>query len=176
MDGPDGMPAHVERTLSAIEHLNELIADMDRELQSIAKGNELLQRLMSVPGVGPVTAIRFVAAIDDIERFRNAHALQSYVGLTPGERSSGKRVCRTGITKAGPTALRAALVQAAWSARNSRKRRNDPMLRWMRGVEERRGKQVAAVALARKIAGILYAIWRDGTRYDASRGADKSNG
>ena len=78
---------------------------------------------------------------------------------------SGKR--RTSITKAGPTALRWCLVQAAWAARRARRR--DPMQRWADEVEKRRGKRVAVLALARKLAGILYAIWRDGTEYEPRR-------
>jgi transposase len=70
---------------------------------------------------------------------------------------------QTSITKAGPTALRWALVQAAWVA--WRRKPNEPMVRWALQVAERRGKQIAIVALARKLSGILFAIWRDGTVY-----------
>lgn len=176
VDGPDGLPAHIDRVLESIDALNEQIASADRELSLLTEGHELYERLMSVPGVGPVTAVRFVASIDEVSRFPNAHALQSYLGLTPGERSSGAKTRRTGITKAGPADLRAALVQAAWCAMNLRRRCNDPMMRWARRIADRRGKAVAVIALARKISGILFAIWRDDTRYDASRGADQMIG
>jgi transposase len=116
-----------------------------------------------------VTALRFAAAVDDIARFPSAHLLESYVGLVPGERQSSERQQRLGITKAGPTRLRWALIQAAWSARNSRP--NDPMVLWSREVEKRRGKKVAVVALARKLAGILFALWRDQSVYEPLRGA-----
>ncbi len=118
---------------------------------------------MSVPGVGPVTAVRFLAAIDDVTRFRSAHAVQSYVGLTPGENSSSERKQRTGITKAGPAELRRALVQAAWSLMRSKV--NDSLTIWARQLATRRHEFVAVVALARKLVGILFAIWRDGTSY-----------
>jgi transposase len=117
-----------------------------------------------VPGVGPVTAIRFVAALDESKRFTTVAQVQSYLGLTPGENSSSDRKRRTGITKAGPPAVRAALVQAAWAARRSRDRH--PMVTWSLEVEKRRGKHVAILALARKLSTILFAIWRDGTFYD----------
>ena len=71
------------------------------------------------------------------------------------------------MTKAGPTALRWCLVQAAWAAR--RTRRQDAMHRWVDEVEKRRGKRVAVLALARKLAGILFALWRDGTVYESRR-------
>ena len=119
---------------------------------------------MTVPGIGPVTAVRFKAALDDRSRFASAHAVESYLGLVPGERSSSDSHHRLGITKAGSPALRACLVSAAWSARRSK---HAPlMVQWSFEVEKRRGKFVAAVALARKLAGILFAIWRDGTEYD----------
>jgi transposase len=175
VDGPDGVPAYIERLLESIETLNEQIHAADAELVTIAKG-EMYQRLMSAPGVGPVTAVRFAAAVDDVKRFPRAHALQSYLGLTPGERSSGAKVRRTGITKAGPAELRRTLVQAAWAAMRSKRHRNDPMIAWATRLKERRGHFIAVVALARKLAGILYAILRDGSRYDASRGANKNIG
>jgi len=174
VEGPDGVPTHIDRVLQALECISEQIALADLELRELVRGEELFERLMSVPGVGPVTAVRFVATVDDVTRFDNAAALRSYVGLVPGENSSGKRVCRTGITKAGAPAMRHALVQAAWAARRSRKHRNDPMVRWADRVQKRRGKRIATVALARKMAGILYAIWRDGKSYNAALGADKS--
>lgn len=165
----DEVPAHIERMAVAIEQLTAQIKEATKELDTLAKQDERCARMMSVPGVGPVTATRFAAAIDDIDRFPNAHAVQSYLGLTPGERSSSERTQRTGITKAGSPATRWALIQAAWSA--WRTRPHDRMVQWARRVAERRGTKVAVTALARKLAGILYAIWRDDTRYDATRGA-----
>jgi transposase len=158
------LPSFVTRQLEAIEQLTAHIAKADKELEAIAAKDPTCPRLMSVPGVGPVTAIRFVAALDDNKRFTSVAQVQSYLGLTPGENSSSDRKRRTGITKAGPSAVRAALVQAAWAARHSRDRH--PMVTWSLEVERRRGKHVAIIALARKLSAILFAIWRDGTLYD----------
>jgi transposase len=119
---------------------------------------------MSVPGVGPVTSLQFVAIIDELSRFQSAHRVEAYLGLTPGEHSSSDKVRRTSITKAGSTAMRWCLVQAAWAAR--RARGQHAMIDWSIEVQKRRGKKVAIVALARKLAGILFAIWRDGTVYN----------
>ena len=133
----------------------------------LARSDELCRRLMTVPGVGPVTAVRFKAALDEQSRFRDAHRVESYLGLVPGERSSSESQHRLGITKAGSTALRACLIQAAWAARRCK---DTPlMVTWSLEVEKRRGKYVAVVALARKLVGVLFAIWRDGTRYDKTR-------
>jgi transposase len=157
------VPTFVERQLQAIEQLTTQIAAADAELAAIATEDATCERLMSVPGVGPVTALRFAAALDEVERFPHAHAVESYLGLVPGEHSSSARHRRTSITKAGPPQLRWALVQAALSARRWRK--HDPMVVWSYQVEARRGRHIAVIALARKLAGILFAIWRDGTRY-----------
>jgi transposase len=162
-------PAHVERLLLTIEALNLQIREADKELRQLVKPNETCQRLMTAPGIGPVTALRFVATLDDVSRFATAHDVQSYLGLTPGENSSSTRVRRTRLTKAGSPQMRWLLVQAAWTA--MRCAPNDPMVRWANQVADRRGKQIAVVALARKLAGILFALWRDKTTYSPLRGA-----
>jgi transposase len=169
---PEGLPSYVEHLLAAIETVNEQITLADKELKQLAQDDPLCVRLMSIPGVGPVTSMRFIAAIDDISRFPTAHAVQAYLGLTPGENSSSRRQQRTGITKAGPAPVRRALVQAAWSVR--RLRPLDPISQWAAQIELRRGKFIATIAVARKLAGILFALWRDGSRYDANHGASRA--
>ena len=166
LDG--SVPEHVERLLVMIEAVNRQVLDADKQIRQLAKNHEICRRLMTVPGVGPITAVRFVATLDDVKRFSTAHDVQSYLGLTPGENSSSSRVRRTRLTKAGPPQMRFLLVQAAWSA--LRCASTHPMVIWSKRIAERRGKQIAAVALARKLAGILFAIWRDGTTYDRARG------
>lgn len=157
------LPSHVMPVLMTLDALNEQLAVLDAEVEALAKKDAVCTRLMKVPGVGPVTALRFVATLDTPHRFESAHKVEAFLGLTPGEDSSSDKKHRTSITKAGPAAMRWTLVQAAWSARRSRG--NHPMLTWVAEVEKRRGKRVAAVALARKLAGILWAMWRDGTTY-----------
>jgi len=166
------LPSYVERQLAAVDALTTEIKKAEKDLQIRAEADETCQRLMTVPGVGPVTSIRFVAALDDVTRFANAHQVESYLGLVPGESSSSEREQKLSITKAGPTALRWVLVQAAWVLRTRCKLPAAvPLQLWAHRVELRRGKRTATVALARKLAGILYAIWRDGTVYDGARGA-----
>jgi transposase len=157
------LPEHLQRLLVLIEQVHAQVKLADKQVQRIACDHPICRRLMTVPGVGPVTAVRFLAAIDEAKRFRNAHVLESYLGLTPGENTSSERERRTAITKAGPTELRRALVQAAWTA--FRTRPTEPMVAWATQVAARRGRFIAIVALARKLAGILFALWRDGTIY-----------
>lgn len=160
------MPSYVERVLEAIEELNPKIAEADKELEATAEQDGTCKLLMTAPGVGPVTAVRYAAALDEVERFEDAHGVESYLGLIPGENSSGdaKKKRMKGITKAGPPRVRWALTQAAWTAMRCRK--NDPMVQWARQIEARRGKKVAVIALVRKLAGVLFAMWRDGKPYD----------
>jgi transposase len=164
-----GMPMHLERVLKSVEVLTAQILEATKEVSRIAKGDPVCCRLMTVPGVGPITSLRFLSTVDDPTRFKKTHQLESYLGLTPGEDSSSSRQRRTGITKAGSSAVRWTLVEAAWSFRRTQP--EDPAILWYEEMAKRRGKKIAIVALARKLAGILFAIWRDGTSYDPRRSA-----
>ena len=169
LDDPEGLPAHLERVLVVLETLREQIAQADTELKALARADLRMRRLMTVPDVGPVTAARFVAALDDVDRFPNAASVASYLGLIPGENTTGFRAKRTRLTRAGAPQVRWALGQAAWSIYIHRPQ--DPMVQWAKQVAARRGAQVAIMALARKLAHVLYAMWKHGTTYDPARGA-----
>lgn len=86
----NGIPEYVERRLLMIDASNEQVARSDKDLEELAEQDPVCQRLMSVTGVGPVTSLRFVAALDDRSQFPSAHAVQGCLGLTPGERSSSQ--------------------------------------------------------------------------------------
>jgi transposase len=161
------IPSHIEEALLVIDTMNVQATASQKRISKLAKGSELCRRLMTTPGVGPMTAIAYAAAVDEIARFRRAHQLASYLGLTPGEDSSSKRERRTSITKAGPASVRRNLIQAAWVA--FRRRPSDPMVRWATRIAERRGKHIAVVALSRKMATVMYAMWRDNTNYSPLR-------
>ena len=152
--------------MEALAALTQKIRGSDKRIEALAK-DELCQRLMTVPGIGPSSSIRFVAAIDEIARFDSAHKVESYLGLVPGESSSSERQQRLSITKAGPSSVRWVLGQAAWSLQV---RCQDPAARplqlWAAEIARKRGARIATIALARKLAGILYALWRDGTKYE----------
>jgi transposase len=160
------LPEYVTMQVDALSALDEKIAVSEERIASLARGSELCRRLMTVPGIGPSTAVRFVAAIDDVTRFQSAHKVEAYLGLAPGESSSSERQQRLSITKAGPATVRWILVQAAWVLQmRCRSREARPLQLWATEVAKRRGRRGATVALARKLAGILYALWRDGTTY-----------
>jgi transposase len=159
------LPNHVERLLCTIEGLNESIDEADKSLKQLEEQDPVCKLLQTMPGVGPVTAVCFASAIDDPQRFESADKVTSYLGLTPGENTTGFKTKRTGMTKAGSSRVRWTLNQAAWTM--TRCRPNDPCVQWFKQVAGRRGKKIAITALSRKMAGILYAMWRDHKPYNA---------
>jgi transposase len=165
----DALPSFVKRQLEAIEDVSEQVKAADAEIDSIANADALCVRLRGVPGVGPVTAVCFTAVIDAVGRFPNAKAVYSYLGLSPGERSSSSTIRRTGLTKAGSPRLRRLLVQCAWQL--WRLKPQSALANWANQIAARRGKGIAVVAVARKLAGILFAMWRDGSTYAPSLAA-----
>lgn len=163
------VPAHAESLLLAIDAITIQVKEADKRIRELAAANQDCQRLITTPGIGPLTALRYVATIDDVSRFTTAHRLESYLGLTPGENSSSMRQRRTSLTKAGSPQMRRLLVQAAWSA--MRYAKGHPMVVWAEKIADRRGRNIAAIALARKLAGILFAMWRDKTVYSPLKGS-----
>jgi transposase len=155
--------------LAVMRHLNRQLAYSDETIERVAAHDARVQRLRTVPSVGPVTAAAFVATLDDVQRFRHAHQVEAYLGLVPRELSSGDRQHRGSITKAGPGRPRWLLIQAAVSILRRRPPAAEALRAWALRIAARRGKQIAVVALARRLAGILYALLRDGTVFEPRR-------
>jgi transposase len=161
----ESLPVYVTAQVEALAALNEKVIASEKRIEALAE-DELCRRLMTVPGVGPSTAVRFVAAIDEVTRFDSAHKVASYFGLVPGENSSSERQQRLSITKAGPASVRWVLGQAAWALQvRCRHPSARPLQLWAAEITRKHGRRIATIALARKLAGILYALWRDGTTY-----------
>jgi len=139
----------------------------DARTLAVAAGDPVVARLRTVPGIGPVTAVAFVATLDVVTRFASAHHVAAYLGLTPREYSSGEQQHRGRISKTGSPRMRALLVEAAWRVLRSQDPAAAPLRVWAERIAQRRGNSVAAVALARRLAGILYALWRDDAAYRA---------
>jgi transposase len=148
---------------AVMRHLNRQLAYSDETIERVAAHDQRVQRLRTVPSVGPVTAAAFVATIDAVQRFHHAHQLEAYLGLVPRERSSGDTQRRGEITKAGSSRTRWLLIQAAVSILRRRPPEAEALRAWALRIVARRGKHIAVVALARRLAGILYALLRDGT-------------
>lgn len=156
--------------LGLMSTLNRRIEAADAHLATLAEQDAVVRRLCSAPGFGPVTAVSFVATIDRVERFQRAHEVESYLGLTPRESSSGEKQHRGRVTKAAHGRTRWLLVEAAWSLLLHGERPETAALKgWAERLALRRGKRVAVVALARRLAGILFALWRDQAEFQAKR-------
>jgi transposase len=158
---------------AAVTSLMQVIASLDVELshaeatlEQLCAKEPAIARLTTAPGIGLIVAAAFVSVIDEAKRFHNAHQVESYLGLVPSEETSGGRDKRRlgAITKCGNPYLRSLLVQAAWCI--MRGRNDDPLRAWANQVAKRRNKCVAVVAVARRLAGVLWAMWRHGQVYD----------
>ncbi len=126
-----------------------------------------IRRMMTVPGVGPITALAFKAAIDDPKRFTSSAKVGPYLGLTPRQHQSGDSEWMGGIGRTNDPLLRAYLYEAA-GVLMTRVRRNCALKDWAMRLAKRIGWKRASIAVARKLAVILHAIWRDGTDFEWS--------
>jgi len=136
--------------------------DLDAEIQQIAKDSPLARRLTTVPGVGPIVALSFIATIDDATRFRRAVDVGAYLGLTPRRYQSGETDWSGRISKRGDDSMRKLLYEAA-NILIQRVPRFSPLKAWAVRLAEKKGLKKATVATARKLAVVLTRIWRDGT-------------
>jgi transposase len=162
---PPAVRELIEPLVVALQTIGPQIDKVDAQLDKHSAAQPVVQLLSSVPGVGRIVAAAFISVIDNPGRFRTAHQVEAYLGLVPSESTSGKRKLGA-ITKQGNSYLRAMLTQAAWQVQ--RQRGSDPLKSWGKAVSKRRGKRVGVIAVARRLAGILWAIWRHNRRYDPS--------
>ena len=164
---PGRLRSVVAPLLALMRPLNQQLLYSDATIEHLAVQDPRVPRLRSVPSIGPVTAAAFLATIDDVGRFHHAHQLEAYLGLVPREYSSGETQRRGPITKAGHSRTRWLLIQAAVSILRRRPPQAEALRTWALRIAARRGKQVAVVALARRLAGILYALLRDGSVFES---------
>lgn len=162
---PSSLATTLAPLIEVVELLNKKMAVTDEQLETLAKTDAEMRRLCTMPSVGPVTAAAFVATLDDPKRFKGAHQAEAYFGLVPSEMSSGEKQRRGHITKTGDSRMRSLLVTVALSTMRLKKGSTKHLWEWAERLEARRGKKVAAVALARKVAGILYAMMRDQSEF-----------
>src|SRR5664280_289221 len=156
----------IEPLLVLVHGIDTQLVNVEGQLAALCAQEPIIAALTTTPGVGAVVAATFMSVIDEAKRFQSAHQVESYLGLVPSEDSSGGKRRLGAISKKGNCYLRSLLVQAAWTiVRSSDK--SDPLYLWAKKLEQRRGKRIAVVALARRLVGVLWAMWRDGTVYDA---------
>jgi len=138
---PEELLRTVEPLLQTHEHVTEQIKQLDLQVARHVEHDPQAKRLTTVPNVGPVTALTFVALVDKVERFASSAKLCSYLGLVPREYSSGEKQQRGHITKAGNSRLRSLLVECAWGILRRPHPSTDALRQWALGVAARRGKR-----------------------------------
>ena len=158
----------LEESIRELEILNERIGKLDELISNRVKENEACQNLMSVPGIGAITASALAAHIGDIHQFKNGRQLSAYLGITPREHSSGGKQKLLSITKHGSKRIRTLLIIAARAVMTGlarRKKRDDgsPVIKsdfekWILALQSRIGTFKCAVALANKMARIIWVI------------------
>ena len=155
--------------VEVLRGVEEQLKQVDDELSEMGQRDPVIGLCATVPGVGLIVAATFVSVIDDAKRFHNGQAVGAYLGLVPSENTTGgpdKR--RLGaITKRGNSMARAMLLQSAWHILRAGSA-DDGLRRWGERIAQNRKRKIAAVALARKLACVMWAMWRDGTAYDPS--------
>lgn len=151
--------------LESIDRLSEAIDHLELDIKKEAMEDETTQRLMTVPGVGPIVATTFIHSVRDPHRFRSGRAVSAYLGLVPSLYQSGKTSRQGRITRQGSRQGRWALCMAA-TQMLLLCRADSSIKRWAARIAERHGKRKAIVALARKLACVLWAMWKKGTSFE----------
>ena len=160
--GAEGLPVLARRMIEDLRAhlvlLDERIGTYDREIEALAKQSEPTRRLMSIRGIGPLTAQAIVATVGNARDFESGRQFAAWLGLTPRQHSSGGKSRLGHITKRGDAYLRGLLVQGARSALHTAVRHADRLSRWSISLQGRRGYRRAQVAIAAKNARIAWAL------------------
>lgn len=159
-----GLMAMVAPLLKVLAAMIEQLAALTKQALDAARKDAVCRRLMTAPGVGPITALAFRATIDDPGRFRRSRDVGAHLGLTPSRYQSGETDLQGRISRCGDELARTALYEAAHSLL-TRSRKWSGLRAWGMQVAKRRGMARARVAVARKLAVILHQMWRDGTAF-----------
>jgi transposase len=153
--------------LAARNAVLEAITAIDRDLKRLARSSEACRRLMTIPGVGQLTALAFVAAIDEPERFRRSRDVGAYLGLVPRRYQSGEVDYTGSISKCGDRRVRTLLYEAA-NVMLTRYRGKLALKDWALAIGRRSTMRKARIALARRLAIIMHAMLRHGTEFKAA--------
>jgi transposase len=162
---PPRLVALLERLQAHFKYLDEQIAQTERELSAQLRQDERGQRLLEIPGIGPITASVLTTELGDARQFGSARQFAASVGLVPRQYSTGGKPTLLGISKRGDKNLRRLLVQGARTIMQRVDKRTDTLGVWVRSLLTRRHSNVVACALANKLARIAWAILARGTNY-----------
>lgn len=150
--------------LDVRETVHGQLAMIERRVRRVAQNNLQTRAFMTVPGIGPITALSFLAAIDDPERFKRSRNVGAYLGLTPRRYASGEVDWQGRISKCGDAMVRTYLYEAA-GVLLTRVKKWCALKAWGLRIAKRSGMKKARIAVARKLAVILHRMWRDGTEF-----------
>jgi transposase len=145
--------------------LESELAFYDDKLEAMSHSHPECQRLLTIPGIGPITATALIAAISDVDVFTNGRHFSAWVGLVPKQHSTGGQTRLLGISKRGDSYLRKLLIHGARATLRWARTKTDRRSQWIRGLLERRGWNRTAVAVANKNARIIWALLRRGGVY-----------
>ena len=148
-----------------MQELDRRITDYDHRIEQLAKQNDATRRLMQVEGVGPITATAIGATLGNGHAFQHGRQFAAWMGLVPTQHSTGGKTVLGRITKHGNVYLRTLLIHGARAGLQFSAKRSDRKSRWVEAVRQRRGNNIAAVALAAKHARILWALLAHGQDY-----------
>jgi transposase len=162
---PETARETVNACLRMIDHYGEEIQKQNLQLREKAKSDERVQWLMTIPGIGEVSAMMLVAEIGEVSRFARKEALCSYAGLVPWVRESAGKAARGSITRQGSSRLRWIMVEAAQTATRS----SPAVRRYYERLLRKKHKHVARVAVARKLLIAVYALLHDGVMFDEQK-------
>ncbi len=146
-------------------HLDKRIKALENKLEALCSQNEDCQRLLTIPGVGLLTATALVAAIGDINAFKNGRELAAWLGLVPRQHSTGGKPTLLGISKRGDTYLRTLLIHGGRTVVRVADKHQDQRSQWISQLDARRGKNISAVAVANKNARVAWALLSQKTTY-----------
>ena len=149
-------------------HLDRRVAGIEKKLAGISAQNEDCQRLLSIPGVGLLSATALVAAIGDIRAFKNGRELAAWLGLVPRQHSTGGKATLMGISKRGDSYLRMLLIHGGRTVVRVAHKYQDRRNRWISELDKRRNNNISAVAVANKNARIAWALLSKKTTYQAA--------
>lgn len=147
------------------QQLDEQVLGYDRRIQQLAQQDEAVARLMEMPGIGPLNGTALLASLGDARHFRAGRIFALNLGLTPREFSTGGKQRLFGISKRGDRYLRTLLIHGARSALRCAEGKPDRLLQWALRLKDTKGFNVAACALANKLARVAWALVAHGRRY-----------
>jgi transposase len=162
------LAAMVQPMLIARTALRQQSAVLHRMVLTAVRADPTCRRLMTIPGVGSITAVTYLTTIDDPDRFQRSRDVGAHLGLTPKKYASGEVDRNSGISKCGDVLMRTTLYQAAL-ALLTRCQKHSDLRNWGLRLAKRRGLRRAIVGVARKLAIVMHRIWADGTEFRWSR-------